>query len=512
MDRKKFYITTAIDYINGKPHLGHAYEKIGADVMARFKRLQGFETFFLVGTDEHSLNVARKATEEGKPIQAFCDEMAGCFKEAYSLLGISYDRFLRTTETEHEDTVKEIVERIRKAGYIRPGNYAGWYCASCEAFLDAVDLRNGKCPEHPNINVQWLEEENYFFMLSAFEERLLDHIRINPDFIRPESRRHEILNRIRQGLKDISITRASMQWGIPLPADPSQVIYVWFDALINYLTGAGYIGDKAKFLRYWPADFQIIGKDITWFHCVIWPCMLMAADLPLPACVFSHGHLTKDGRRLSKTAGVVVDPTKLVKEFGVDAIRYYLMREIPWGGDGDVSREALIKAYNSGLANDFGNLLHRVSAMIEKYYQGIIPSPGVEEPVDREIPAFAARAIIDYIAAMEEMRFNEALAAIWRLLRRVNKYVDETAPWDLNKCEDKSRLGTVLFNIAESLRIVTIATRPFLIEAPQKFWQQLGLNGLEHQTSRELAWGLLPPGTALRRGSPVFPRLETQEV
>ncbi len=282
MGKGTYYLSTAIDYVNGRPHLGHAYEKIGADAMARFKRLQGYDTFFLIGVDEHSQNVARKAAEEGKETLAYCDVMAGYFKEAYGLLRISHDRFIRTTEAAHAAAVREVVQRIWDAGWIRPGTYTGWYCSSCEAFLDGDDLRDGKCPEHPTIEPVWTEEEDYFFRLSAFQERLLAHVRDNPGFIRPESRRHEILNRVQAGLKDISISRSSTNWGIPLPADPGQVVYVWFDALINYLTGVGYAAEESSFARFWPADCHVVGKDIIWFHCVVWPAMLMAAGLPWP--------------------------------------------------------------------------------------------------------------------------------------------------------------------------------------------------------------------------------------
>ena len=508
-----FYITTAIDYINGEPHLGHAYEKIGTDVVARYKRLRGVDVFFCTGTDEHSLNVLKCAEEEGLSPKEYCDRMAERFKHLCEVLHISYDRFIRTTDADHEETVKTFVKKAWDNGYVYKGTYSGYYCESCEAFLDEDALVEGKCPYHPTREVKWVEEDNYFFALSKFQDRLLKHIEENPGFIQPETRRHEVVNRIREGLKDVSISRSSTQWGVPFPFDPKHVVYVWFDALINYITAVGYPHDPEKFAKYWPADFHVIGKDITWFHCVIWPCALMAVGLPLPKTVFAHGFVTLKGQRLSKSAGVVVDPIKLADLFGADVVRYFLMRAIPWGSDGDFTYEMLVTTYNNDLANDFGNLLSRTTAMINKYFDGVIPEASDREPLDDEIPALAKQVIDDYFAAMDELRYSDALSALFALINRANKYIEETAPWELAKSESKrGRLGTVLYNLAEVLRLSAIAITPFMPTVPQRLWDQLGLSGSPESQGANLEWGKLEAGVKINRGEPLFPRLDVQEV
>lgn len=508
-----FYITTAIDYINGAPHLGHAYEKIGTDVAARYKRMKGVDTFFTTGTDEHSLNVLKCAEEQGLSPLEYCDRMVEEFKHLCEVLRISYDRFIRTTDKDHEETVKAIVQKAWDNGYVYEGTYAGYYCESCEAFLDQDALVDGKCPYHPTREVKWVEENNYFFALSKFQERLLKHIQENPDFIQPETRRNEVVNRIREGLKDVSISRSSTEWGVQFPMNPNHVVYVWFDALINYVTAAGYPHDPERFAKYWPADFHIIGKDITWFHCVIWPCALMAVGLPVPKTVFAHGFVTLKGQRLSKSAGVRVDPIKLVEIFGVDTVRYFLMKAIAWGQDGDFSYETMVTTYNNDLANDFGNLLSRTTAMINKYFGGVIPGLGDVEPLDQEIETLARETLRSYDAAMEELMYSDAIGAVLALINRANKYIEETAPWELAKDESKhSRLGTVLYTLAEVLRIAAVTMTPFMPEAPKRIWDQLGLSGTPEQQGASLEWGQLAAGTRVNRGQPLFPRLDLDEV
>ena len=546
----KFFLTTAIDYVNAEPHLGHAYEKIAADVIARFHRLAGDDTFFLTGTDEHSLNVARRAQEEGLTPKEFCDRMVAAFQRAWEVLDIRYDRFIRTTDEDHVATVQEIVRRINEHGYIYQGTYAGWYCVSCEKFLNESDLVEGRCPLHPTRKVEWVEEPNYYFALSKFQERLLDHIEKHPEFVRPESRRNEVLNRIREGLQDISISRSTVDWGIPLPIDPNQVVYVWFDALINYVSGAGFGGGQGeksgKFNYWWPADLHIVGKDITWFHCVIWPAILMAAGLPLPRTVFGHGFINVQGMRLSKSAGVVVDPIRLAEEYGSDAVRYYLMREFSFGKDGDFSIAGLRDRYNADLANDLGNLLNRTLAMIDRFLGGVVSRPIESAPVggaagvaeapgppgtvaaagmlpqpdgagderDRALRRTVREAVANYRQRMEALELSEALEAVWAVIDDANKYIDEKAPWDLAKSrERRGELELVMYQLAETLRVVAILVSPFIPKAAVGIWQQLGLAGAPAEAGLRSCeeWGGFPGGIRVRRGAPLFPRLEEEK-
>ncbi|MFH1239436.1 MAG: methionine--tRNA ligase [bacterium] len=502
---KKFYVTTAIVYANATPHIGYAYEVIAADVIARYKRLCGFDTFFLTGTDEHSCNVHDKAVAMGMDTQLYCDQMAKVYRDVWKKFNISHDDFIRTSEERHVEVVRALLNIMYKNGDIYKGFYEGWYCTSCEAFYLESDLEEGKCPVH-KINPKWLKEENYFFKLSGYQDKLLHWIEHNPEVVAPEIRRNEVLNIIKSGLRDISISRSTLKWGIPCPFDESQVVYVWVDALINYVSGVGYLRDKDKFNRFWPADVHIIGKDITRFHCIIWPAMLMAAGLAVPKKVFGHGFLKIKGEKISKTKGNLVDPVALADTFGVDAVRYFLLRHIPFDADGDFSEEALAHRYNGDLANDLGNLLNRTLSMTEQYFQGTVPRPSEEQEIDRRLKEqveITRRKVDEYINALS---FSQALESIWELVNKANKYIDETAPWKLFKA-DKVRLNTVIHNLVEILRIITIFILPFMPEKAGRMWEQLGVKGqLGGQSIEETRWQGLPEGTKVRKGEILFPK------
>ncbi len=509
--QKAYYVTAAIDYPNGAPHVGHAYEKVAGDALARYQRLRGRSAYYLMGNDEHSQNVLRAARERGEDPEAYCARMAEIFSAAWRHLGIGYDTFMRTSDERHVRAVQTLIGRLHERGHVYRGTYHGWYCVSCEAFVTEKELVDGACPVHHR-PVERVEETNWFFRLSAFRNAVLAHIESCPEFVRPEARRHEVLNVLRDGLEDISISRVRADWGIPLPWDPDQVVYVWFDALITYLSGAGFGWDDERFARLWPADVHVIGKDIIRFHCVIWPAMLLAAGLPLPRTVYGHGFMNVRGEKLSKTTGNSVDPVRFSDRYGVDATRYYLLAETPFGQDGNFAPESFVKRYNSDLANDLGNLLSRTMAMIERFSSGRIPDP---PPGSDDGFAVAAEASAAALAmAMDGMRLHDGPAALLPLCARANKYIDQQAPWALAKRGETAHLSAVLYNVAEALRILAVGLSPFLVEASAEIYRQLGMPDGALAAARwgDLRWGGLPPDLLVRRGGALFVRLDPEVV
>ncbi len=503
---RTFYVTTPIYYVNDVPHIGHAYTTLAADVLSRYKKMQGFDVFFLTGSDEHGQKVEKAANTAGETPLELADRVVKRFQSLWEKLNISYSDFIRTTQERHKKGVSHLFEKVMAKGDIYLGEYEDWYCTPCETFWTETQLIDYKCPDC-NRPTEKLKEESYFFRMSKYQEALLAHIEANPDFIQPKSRRNEIISFVKEGLRDLSVSRTTFKWGIPVPGNGDHVIYVWFDALTNYITALGYPEDTEKFKDFWPADVHLIGKDILRFHTVYWPTFLLSADLPLPKKVFAHGWWTVEGQKMSKSLQNVVEPNMLIDKYGVDAVRYFLLREVPFGLDGDFSHQALVHRINSDLANDLGNLLNRSTAMINKYFGGTVREPGELAEIDKAYQAKTEEMLNAVEACMDDLAFSKALQSIWEVISAGNKYIDETAPWTLAKDPGQAdRLATVMYSVLESQRIVYHLLSAFMPETAERGLRYLGYEG--ESVESQLKWGCLRAGTKITKAEPLFPRIE----
>lgn len=512
MENKKYYITTPIYYPSSTFHVGHCYCTVVADAIARYKRLRGYDVFFMTGTDEHGQKIEKKAKEASKTPKQYVDEIVLDTKDLWKRLGITYDKYIRTTDEEHKQCVQKVFEKLYNKGDIYLSSYEGLYCTPCESFWTETQLVDGKCPDCGR-EVELVKEESYFFKLSKYQNRLLKFFEENPDFLEPISRKNELINNFfSKGLSDICVSRTAVEWGIEVPFDPKHTVYVWIDALTNYISGLGYLSDDdEKMNKFWPADLHLVGKEIFRFHAMIWPALLMALDLPLPKKIFGHGWLVVDGAKISKSFGNYKDPRVYIDQTSVDALRYFLLSEVVLGQDGNFSEELFLEKSNSDLSNDLGNLVSRVAAMVEKYNDGIIKKGNSIETYDNDLINVATHMISNIENNMDELKVNEAVSKIWEVVSKANKYIDLSMPWILAKNEDKERLNTVLYNLVETIRIIAIGLRPFMVEVPQKIFDQIGVDKDLQEWESAKEFGILKEGTKVEKKENLFPRIDIKK-